>query len=190
MTIWRINPQNTVHTLNALTSEGWEQLRRLNTKLPFLGEWSQLDLKIMVTGQHPDDETTFAGDIYFGFGLPRVPILNKRAYETLQSMLKNQVESYACRIVGEDSQYHALNVVHRLHNCIEFAAATDVAYWRGTENIKHVRPLVLKESQVNGHDIFLIAEWIGAEVFVSDAFKTAVENSGLTGINFREIKTI
>ncbi|MDX2137126.1 MAG: hypothetical protein SF123_03455 [Chloroflexota bacterium] len=96
----------------------------------------------------------------------------------------------ACRLEGDEVDLHAVSVINHIDKCIRLDLATEVEYWRNSNKLKRLHPLVLSAESVRGQHIFMLTEWLTSGVYVSDEFKDIVERNQLTGLMFQPIEVV
>ena len=84
---------------------------------------------------------------------------------------------------------YALNIIDVLNNAIDFEKSDFVLLKYGDIEMKSFRKFVLKETEVIGHDIFILKD-SPMYIFVSERIKELIMNNKLLGFDFIEVSVV
>ena len=112
-----------------------------------------------------------------------IPVFSEHAWATLEAMLRGSVEALPI-VLPVDSRYlaiHVLDVMDALDK-----GKSELTYF-SSGKVMGVDKYAFKTNKLHNKHIFAIPETDGAEVYLSDDFKKAVEQNGLRGIRFKKL---
>lgn len=136
--------------------------------------WQPVKLKKVSTGA--------AGANALGGDIP--PLIDKKVIAAIQDLLSDAVEILPVEYIGDDypcDNFYILNVIERL-NCFDYEKSVFKRFESG-RIMMVVKHSFLKEA-VAGKHIFLAKDGGSSKVFISDEFKTRLEEHGLKGFRF------
>jgi hypothetical protein len=183
MLIWRIVPDSdTYRTLTQIESAmDYTELREaLKSGRPTGDMWIPLPVRLYDDEEGEEDKPL--GDFPSLFaGVP--PVFSKRALEVLNPLIADSIEILP--LVGLESEFFIVNVIDVV-DCLDHQRSKYIKF-ENSERIMHVEYYVFKENCLKNKHIFIIPEIIRKAVFVSDAFKTLVEQNRLEGLIFKKV---
>jgi hypothetical protein len=153
--------------------------RRL-TGIPVAQEWPTPQVDIIY--QHPKGKWLQASD-FPSFTVSHIPVFSTKAVEILGDVLTKNGELLPLNCI--DGEYFAYNVLN-LVSALDQEKSDIVRFPAG--RIMTVRKYALYEDKLADQMIFKIPEIVLLSVFVTDRFKNQIEDAGLTGFCFTEIK--
>ena len=110
-----------------------------------------------------------------------IPIFGERAVEVLVPYLNSNVELLPLQ--HPSKAYYAINVI-RFIDALDYENS-EVEYVEGHPGfVRDVHRFTFKLDAVQESPIFMIPEYKGLRIFVTDTFKEAVEANGLKGFTF------
>ncbi len=128
----------------------------------------------------PDDDATLGDCTVLG----TVPLLSQRAAAVLDEFLRDSAELLP--VVYPRAPYFVLNVLGMADCLLE--GASDLERFP-TGRVMRVRRYVFDRARLPGTAIFRIPQLARAHIFVSDAFRVAVQAAALNGFNFELVWT-
>ena len=143
----------------------------------------QLQLPVVHPGQALDFSFADAG----GF-----PVVSQRVASVLSEMAPGDVQLFPVRVDSRSEPYLLVNVA-RTVKCIDDEASEEVQYWKPEDgeperigDYRVVAGMRIDPTQVGGAKVFRPLGW-KVVLVVSEDIKEALERTGATGTEFREV---
>jgi len=160
------------HDRVTLDGDTWDRVYPLFDGTKRASKWKPVRMKLVKARKAPTD---------FPFIGPHVPILSGRARAVVEPLVGSQAEFLP--LAGLSPPYFALNVLNVLDALDVKRSKVELDADDGT--IAFVKRYAFKPEIVDGQTIFKVKDWEVTFVFVSEAFKKAVEKAKLTGVLFQ-----
>jgi len=127
------------------------------------------------------DEHGYTGDFP---GLPGgiPPVFSERALKILSPIILDDIE--ALPLNNSTAQLYAINVL-TVSDCLDQSRSQMQLF--NDNRVMVIERYAFKENCLQDKHIFKIPEQLGNLVYVSGAFKTLIEENGLTGLEFKKI---
>lgn len=109
-------------------------------------------------------------------------VWDKKAMDVLSPLVSESIE--ALPIICGDEEFYLINVIKVL-NCLDHSKSEFTRF--STGNIKRIDRYIFKEDCLENQHIFRLSETNYSKTYVSDAFKSIVEENQLVGLIFNEI---
>ncbi|MDR6553771.1 imm11 family protein [Paenibacillus qinlingensis] len=173
MRIWRLGFKDSVYTY--LNPDDYRKHIRDGFKgKPMKGDWKPIDVELI-------DKSTKLYD-FTGFGTAQ-PILNKKVFDALDPLIHDKVEYLP--IVYEADKLCFVNILNVL-DCLDLNKAIVV---RDEEYniVTAIKKYAFQEQLVKDEVIFKLPYFRGTHYFVTEKFRDAVIEHGLTGFEFEEV---
>lgn len=107
-------------------------------------------------------------------------ILSKSALDTVRSLIGGDAEILP--LVSDKGEFYIINTTTVL-NCVDYEKSMYKKFSDG-KRIMRFEKYILKEDIIRGHNVFIIPDEIRRRPLVSDAFREAILNADLKGIQF------
>lgn len=180
--VWRIVPaSNMYRSLSQVDFPGnyLELLEAFKSGGPIDDLWVPLSVHLF---EDAGEEAKPLGDFPSLFaGVP--PVFSKRAIKVLNPLIGDSIE--VLPLVGLEGNFSVINVIDVI-DCLDRQRSEYVRF-ENSEKIMYIEHYVFQEDCVENKHIFRIPEEIVSAVFVSDAFKTLVEQNRLEGLIFKKV---
>ena len=110
------------------------------------------------------------------------PVLSRKALDILSPIISESSE--VLKLITDDGEYYGINVTAVL-NVIDYSKSEYRTYSDGKRIMAFKKYAFVKKSELINHNIFKITDEPTRRAFVSDKFKTMVEENKLTGFKFK-----
>lgn len=110
-----------------------------------------------------------------------IPVFSKKALECLYPLIKNEIE--VLPLIFEEREYFGINVIKVL-DAIDYEKSIYKTF-RDGKRIMAFKKYFFIPDKIKNVSIFKITDEKTRYAFVSDEFKTIVENNKLTGFKFK-----
>lgn len=172
MKIWKLSAEvDKYENLCPVKAFTWEELQAFDGR-PLKSKWQPLPVEPMGKKKNPKWSD------YPGF---TIPVLSMKALNILRPLIRNSSEELELKF--NEKEYMAINITAVL-DVIDYEKAEYEKYSDGQRIMYFIKYAFRECDELNQHHIFKIIDEPKRWPFVSDAFKQAVEENGLTGFEF------
>ncbi|WP_225412245.1 imm11 family protein [Stigmatella hybrida] len=147
----------------------------------------QIDGRLKIPIYHPGSPLDFSLA-----GVDDFPVLHNKAAHIFAELAPEDVQIIPVDVVGQSDPYNIL-VTTRLIRCIDDNASVEVRYWKPEDGrpdkvgkYRAVSGMRIDPAKVGGAKVFRTWGWAGA-LIVSEDIKKALEHTGVTGCQFKEV---
>lgn len=109
------------------------------------------------------------------------PVFDKKALEILLPLIENEVEILPLEF--DEREFYGINVT-KVMDCIDYDNSKFKLFSDGKRIMRFIKYSFVEE-KIKGMNIFKIIDEPRRRAFVSDEFRNAVLNTGLTGFKFK-----
>lgn len=113
-----------------------------------------------------------------------IPVFSEKALDILRPIIINSTE--VLDLILEEGKYYGINVIAVL-NVIDYSKSEYRMYSDGQRIMAFRKYAFIKKEELIKHHIFKIVDEPTRRAFVSDKFKSIVEDSSLTGFIFKQV---
>jgi hypothetical protein len=182
MAIWKIiAASDTYRSLTWVDSSvsNFQLIEAFKGGGPIADSWVPRAVHLFV---YEGEEAKPLGDFpsLFG-GVP--PVFSKRAIEILNPLIADSTEILP--LMGLEGEFSVVNVIDVV-DCLDHQRSEYIRF-ESSGRIMHIEHYVFKKDYLKNKHIFRIPEEVVSAVFVSDAFKTLVEQNRLEGLIFKKV---
>jgi len=164
-----------------------EQGAEVRTRQFMSGEPTRVDGRLRVPVYHPGTPLDFTR-----VDPGAIPVVTEKVARVLAELAPSDVQLIPVEVQSRPEAYFLVNVA-RLVKCIDDEASTEVLYWKPEdgrpEKVGHYRDVYgmrIDPSRTAGAKVFRPWGWRVA-LIVADDVKEALERTGATGLDFREV---
>lgn len=168
---------NKYQNLVLADEDDWEVIYRFNGK-PLRSFWMPLSVKVL----YDDDQNKNLPASDFPLLFSTLPVFSERAVKLLEPLLKGDGELLP--LSCNEGNYVAFNVT-RVVDALNAEQSDLVRFSDG--KIMDIRRYVFDRDKLTNGDLFKIPQTPQGKVFVTDKFKEAVQEAGLTGYVFEPV---
>lgn len=178
MSIWKITRDSKHHPLGVVKESEFERLPWFTGKT-MADVWPNPEVYIFY-GFEDDDDSPNPGDFPY-FRSSGVLACSERALKVIKPLVANFVEILP--LDYKDQHFYTLNVLNVV-DCVDYTRSIVEYSQSGRPSIRRLR---FDLDCVGDKPIFKIPQYVLTTIFVSDVFKSLVENHGLVGLEFTEV---
>lgn len=164
-----------------------EQGKEVRTRQFMSGEPTLHDGRLRVPVYHPGTPLDFTR-----VDTGAIPVVTEKVAHALTSVAPDDVQLFPVEVESRPEAYFLVNVT-RLIKCIDDEASTEVLYWQPEDGYpdkvgqyRDVYGMRIDPSKVAGAKVFRPWGWRVALIVAKDV-KQALERTGATGFDFREV---
>lgn len=115
-----------------------------------------------------------------------IPVFSRRALNILNPLIADAID--VLDLICDEGEFYGINVT-RVINAIDYSKSEYVTFSDGIRIMAFQKYVFRTDMDLNTHHIFKIVDEPTRWSFVSDQFKTLVENYDLLGFRFKKVWT-